>query len=159
VFISASSDVAPAPTCLPPVFYHGTVNVFEEFEPGHSNGFSRPRDGFYFTDDRAIAEELGHIVKEAHLHMKRPLDLRDSFGTAADFATVVAALPDEPRLKISEHSVYGAVVRGLTQTREFIQALCSTGFDSLIIPDQLGGGPCFDSFIVFDPRQIEMIKK
>lgn len=32
------------------VLFHGSSNSFDQFEAGHSNGWSNARQGFYFTD-------------------------------------------------------------------------------------------------------------
>jgi len=145
---------------IPDTLYHGTVDEFDTFEEGHNNGWSNPRQGFYFTDDLEIAKEFGHRIVAAHLNMRNPLDLRDSLRAKNDFMKVVEALPEAQRLEItkSQYSdlAYGAVVHGMTQTPVFLAALKKVGFDSLILPDQLGGGPHFDSYIALSNDQIQI---
>ena len=140
----------------PLTVYHGTAAEFGEFEPGHSNEWSVPRRGFYFTDDPHAAVEFGP-VKAFRLRMRNPLDLRDE-SAWGDYMAVASRVPGlaEALDAAGVQSVYSAVSRGFAQWGEFLEAAEEAGYDGVIMPDRLGGacGLHFDSYIAFRPSQI-----
>jgi len=141
----------------PLVVYHGSATDFDAFEPGHGSGWSVPRKGFYFTDDRRAAEEFGGVVKAFNLRMRNPLDLRGE-SSLAEYLAVADRVPWLAQALRDEdiESVHGAVGGGYAQSDDFVDAAKDAGYDAVIMPDRLGGptGLHFDSYIVFEPSQI-----
>lgn len=135
--------------------YHGTAKQFDEFKSQQSNGWSVPRDGFYFAEEKHVAEEFGDAMN-VYLSAKNPADLR--FDDDA-FWKIYEGLPENQQAKIDAlqyyDKKYGAVVSGLTQTPEFLQAARAAGYDSMIFGDQLGGSVSFDSYVMFSSNQIK----
>jgi predicted GIY-YIG superfamily endonuclease len=144
--------------------YHGTGSDFDKFESGHFNGWSRQRGGFYFTDDIEAAKEFasGGYLIQADVTITHPLDLRQEWKNP-DFEKVLAILTPEYQEKIKtgpySSMVSNATARGLAQTPEFLKAVQGAGFDGIIMPDRLGHGSWFDSYIVFNPSQIKIKNK
>ena len=146
---------------IPDVLYHGTSAVFDTFEGNQSNGWSVSRKGHYFTDDIDAAKEFGHVVIPAKVTMNNPLDLREDTSEVNRIVESLASKEDVDAIteQIGRFTAYRFVTQGLAQTSEFISAAKSRGYDGLIMPDNLGGtmGQYFDSYIVFDPQQIERL--
>ncbi|HHV49075.1 MAG TPA: hypothetical protein GXX56_08980 [Rhodocyclaceae bacterium] len=142
----------------PLTVYHGTTKQFTTFEEGKKNGWSVPRKGFYFTDEKNVAEEFGKPT-DVFLSLRNPIDLRDMSANNAAFWQVYDFLPDEQQAEIDNlqgsSKPYLAVMNGLAQSDEFIAAAKRAGFDGMVFGDQLGGGPAFDSYVAFEPTQIK----
>jgi GNAT superfamily N-acetyltransferase len=142
--------------------YHGSANEFEDFELGHRNGWSIPRDGLYFTDDLPAAKEFGHRIIVADVTMNNPLDLRNEYGKNSDFERVFALLPPDYQKNIEDGPYSGlipnTVKTGLAQTEEFIKAAKDSGFDGIIMQDSIGHQG-FDSYIAFSPSQVKIVNE
>ena len=106
--------------------YHGTANDFEDFELGHRNGWSIPRNGLYFTDDLRAAQEFGHRVITADVTLANPLDLRNAYGKNPAFDQVFALLSPDYQETIEGGPYTGLIPNtvntGLAQTEEFVKA-------------------------------------
>lgn len=137
----------------PIIVYHGSDADFHVFENGHDNGWSKERNGFYFTDDSEMAAEFGE-VREFYLAIKSPADFTTG-DPAAILKRIVACLPAEVAQKYEGKSEIHCLANGLLQTNEFLDAAALAGFDGIIIDDRLGGGRCFTSFIALAPTQIK----
>jgi hypothetical protein len=108
--------------------YHGTIGKFDQFEAGHSNGFTKQREGFYFTDDIRVAQEFGDggVIIEADVTFQNPADLRDEHPNNPDFVAIWEKLTPEYQQQILDGKYWSRVTscvsRGLAQTPEFIKA-------------------------------------
>jgi hypothetical protein len=131
--------------------YHGSDATFHVFEEGHDNGWSVPRQGFYFTDDLEMASEFGE-AKGYYLALRNPADLR---GNADHLRQIVEALDEEEQKAYAGQSLYLLCCRGKLQTEAFLAAAKRAGFDGLIIDDRLGNARGFDSYIAFESTQIK----
>lgn len=138
------------------VVYHGTNASFSNFEPDHSNGWSKPRRGFYFTDDFDIASEFGK-VRTYRITLNNPADFTE--GNGDEIIREVLALKPNLAQGFDQSGDYRGQLtyrftrRGGLQTDEFISALLELGYDGMIFDDALGTTP-FTSYVVFDASNI-----
>src|SRR5208337_382305 len=160
-WVAAASKSPQGKTAGTYRLYHGTVGDFDQFEGGHSNYFTKKREGFYFTDDLEMAKEFGRVLV-ADVTINHPLDLREEWKNP-DFDKAFALLSPEYQEKIKggpyNSIVSNATSRGLAQTPEFLTAAKEAGFDGIIMPDRLGHARWFDSYIAFDSSQIAIRSK
>ena len=62
------------------IVYHGSKKNFKEFNKdsmglGGSDGILQYGHGFYFTDNKDVAQGYGEHIKEAHLTLDNPLTM------------------------------------------------------------------------------------
>lgn len=135
----------------PLLVYHGSDAEFQVFEPGHENGWSQPRQGFYFTDDLEMATEFGE-PKGYYLALRNPADLRYNDD---HLQRIVEAMDEAERASYLGRRLYPLACEGKLQTAPFLEAARRAGFDGLILDDRLGNARGFDSYVAFEPTQIK----
>lgn len=148
----------------PLVVYHGSDRDFARFEPGHKNGMTLPRRGFYFTDNLQAAREFGR-VHGYHLAIRRPADFRHDGGqTFVDQALAYNNGELADWYQAAVHDRYGAggatvgrlARMGLLQPDDFLEALAGIGCDGMFFDDDFAGHS-FTSFVAFDAAQIKRL--
>jgi hypothetical protein len=157
-------DIMESQQPVSTVLYHGSHAEFDSFEHGHRNGWSKPRRGFYFTDDLAVVEEFFGKAMAFHVTMNHPADFE--FGEGAEI--VYAAIEHNPALmqyRDAAEERFGAdesgrrithhfASMGFLQTDDFITTLEDMGYDGMIFGDVMSGTP-FTSYVAFNADQIK----
>lgn len=140
----------------PLVVFHGRVRDFTEFQEGHNNGFSNPRQGFYFTDEIDAAREFGKPV-EVYLSIQNPADFTDGRRDveAATLASIVAEMSPEDAAEYAGLTPSEVTFQGMLQTPQFVAAAKKAGYDGIFMDDALGHSLYFRSYIAFRPEQIK----
>jgi len=145
------------------VLYHGSHATFDKFEAGHRNGWSKPRMGFYFTDDQEVVEEYFGKAQAFHVRLNNAANFE--YGQGSDI--VLAAIERNNTLVDDLKAVeerYGEdtansllahrfASMGFLQSDTFVSTLIEMGYDGMIFDDLMSGTP-FTSYVAFNADQI-----
>jgi len=144
----------------PLMVYHGTTSSFDKFEPGHENGMTRSRTGYYFTDDYDAAAEFGP-VRSFFLSLKNPANFEEERDQRI-IKNVLNIDPkfwsDIPKYFLNKYgdtdiNYYRMSANGYLQLPQFIHGLVKLGYDGMIMEDACFGH-VFTSYIAFDAGSI-----
>lgn len=148
------------------VLYHGTNRDFDQFEDGHSNGWSKPRNGFYFTDDLEVVEEFFGNVTEWHVKLNNAANFEHGGGNDIVFRAIEVS-PELNEIVEEIHEYYRDdnpsllaqrfARRGELQTDTFINALKKLGYDGMIFDDVMSQSP-FTSYVAFNSNSAKRVK-
>ena len=136
--------------------YHGTrgdFNVFDKTKAGdnYENGWSQSGKGFYFTDNKAEAQEFGDYslgdadtqIKEVYLNITNPFD------TSVEDATLLAKIGKE----------YGADAQALQRGDYLLRWFRNNGIDGTEALKKYGYDGIIDygHYVAFDSNQIKNV--
>lgn len=149
------------------VLFHGSSNSFDQFEAGHSNGWSNARQGFYFTDDQDAAKEFFGKVTTWHVNMHNAADFEHGKGSEI-VRRAIETMPVLQKDLEAIRTAYGQdhednflasrfASRGYLQSNEFIAALRKLGYDGMIFDDVMSQTP-FTSYVAFDPSSATKVQ-
>ena len=142
--------------------YHGSKNEFEYFDEksmgtGGSDGILQYGHGFYFTNKRELAEGYGLHVKKDHLTLNNPINMetvpdnlikwmRKTFPSINNFDNY------EFKMKVGTvHRILQFLQKAHYNTADVLKEL---GYDGIIEHH-----PYADTYVVFDPEQVEVLKR
>ena len=141
------------------VVYHGSQKDFDKFDKdsmglGGSDGVLQYGHGFYFTDNKDVAQGSGPHIKEARLTLNNPLTMdavpdnlinwmRDTFPSINNY--------DDYEFKIkvgTVHRILQFIQNAHYNTADVLKGL---GYDGIVDPHPYAG-----TFVVFDTEQIDI---
>jgi hypothetical protein len=160
------------------IYYHGTSEDFERFSQDKSmsnTGAKTSLLGFFFTDEKQVAESFGTKLKECELKFNNPFELGyvkyhnhgvDNYNSKDGFEVLRDAIMN----KSGKESWSEVTNEDILKWKEI---LINMGFDCLVINTQMDSN-LFKSkyvdgrthryldfhkmYIVFEPKQIKVIK-
>jgi hypothetical protein len=141
------------------IVYHGSEEEFERFDKelmgtGGGDGILQYGHGFYFSNNKEVAQGFGSHIIEAQLTIDNPLSMgivpdnlinwmRDTFPSINNF--------DEYEFKIkvgTVHRILQFMQKAHYKTDAVLKGL---GYDGIIDLH-----PHADTYVVFDPEQIKI---
>ena len=141
------------------IVYHGSKKNFKEFNKdsmglGGSDGILQYGHGFYFTDNKDVAQGYGEHIKEATLILDNPLTMdtvpdnlidwmKDKFPSINNY--------DDYEFKIKVGTVHRILQFLQNANYNTSDVLKGLGYDGIVDPHPYAG-----TFVVFEPEQINI---
>lgn len=121
------------------IAYHGSKSSFNNFDVNKqkTNKFGK---GFYFTNDKNEAKEYGDNIIKVNLTMNNPLYLKDAYFANDELLNNIG-------IKKFDH----------LDSQDSQNKIKAAGYDSIIV-NNVDGKKDLKYYIVFEPKQIEIVK-